>query len=81
MLKETHMKNTLIPLTIGYFDKKGKLFQILDMDPASPVELSPKLYVSAKPAKYALEMNKGWFKKFKVSVGTKLDLRSLNEAK
>ena len=66
------MKNTLIPLSIGFFTSEGKLVQIIDMDPASPMELQPKVYVSARPAKYALEVNKGWFKKYKVELGSKL---------
>src|SRR6266403_250102 len=38
------MKNTIIPLSIGFFDKRGNLFQITDMEPASVVDLNPKVY-------------------------------------
>lgn len=59
------MKNTLIPLSIGYFDKNKKLIEVLDMTPAvGPVrdDLLPR-YPSSRPAMYALEVPKGWFAK------------------
>ncbi len=68
------MKDTLIPLSIGYFDKDGSLFQITDMEPASPIEINPKIYPSEKLAKYALEVPKGWFKRKSISLGSKLKL-------
>jgi len=66
------MKNTLIPLSIGYFDAKGKLIQVLEMVPASPIERMPQVYYSSGPATYALEMNKGWFTKKKIRPGALL---------
>ncbi|MCC6276988.1 MAG: DUF192 domain-containing protein [Oligoflexia bacterium] len=68
------MKNTLIPLSIGYFDSRGSLFQILDMEPASPMELNPKTYPSRQPALYALEVPRGWFQKAGIKTGDKLQL-------
>jgi uncharacterized membrane protein (UPF0127 family) len=68
------MKNTLIPLSIGFIDSKGKLMQVLDMEPASPMDLQPPVYNSNKVCLYALEVNKGWFTKHKVKVGDKLKL-------
>lgn len=65
------MKNTLIPLSIGYFDSNKKLFKILDMEPASPMDNFPEVYSSEKPAKFALEMKKGWFEENKIKVGEK----------
>lgn len=61
------MKNTLIPLSIGFFDAEGKLFQITDMEPASVMDLHPKVYHSTRPAKFALEEPKGWFKRKKIT--------------
>lgn len=66
------MKNTNIPLSIGFFNSKKKLFQILPMDPANPMELQPKTYISAKPAQYALEVPIGWFDRHKVKLGDEL---------
>jgi len=66
------MKNTLIPLAIGFIDNKGTLVDIQEMIPASPVQLQVPTYQSRKPATYALEMNKGWFTRRKVKIGAKL---------
>ena len=68
------MRNTLIPLSIGFFDENKTLVDIQDMEPASPIDLNPPVYRSKKPALYALEVNKGWFKKNKIAVGAKLKL-------
>lgn len=68
------MKNTFIPLSIGFFDQSQKLIDIQDMRPVkSEMETNPPSYISRKPAKYALEMNQGWFAKNKVKVGDKLE--------
>jgi len=64
------MKNTLIPLSIGYFDRNRKLINSMEMEPAPATEMNPKTYHSAKPAMYALEMTKGWFSRNKVGPGT-----------
>lgn len=65
------MKNTLIDLSIGYFDKNQVLVDVQEMVPLSPMEARPTSYPSAKPAMYALEMNKGWFAKNKIKTGQK----------
>ena len=66
------MKNTFVDLSIGYFDKNATLIDIQEMKATSLVEQNPPSYPSAKPAKYALEMNKPWFAKNKIKVGTKI---------
>lgn len=67
------MKNTFIPLSIGYFDQNKKLVDIQDMQPVkSEMEQNPKTYPSAYPAKYALEVPKGWFQKHKIKIGDEL---------
>ncbi len=62
------MKNTYIPLDIGYFDENKRLIEVHQMKPQSlePVE-------SSRKAKYALEMNKGWFEKRKIKNGMRFD--------
>lgn len=63
------MKNTFIPLAIGYFDSRFKLIDIQEMEPvASEMETPTQYYVSKGPALLALEMEKGWFTKNKVKV-------------
>jgi uncharacterized membrane protein (UPF0127 family) len=70
------MKNTLIPLSIGYFDSTKKLIQILDMEPASPMDQRPTIYSSEKKVKYALEVNKGWFSKHNIKIGSAFKLQN-----
>jgi uncharacterized protein len=63
------MKNTLIPLSIAYFDKSRRIVDIQEMVPAVAGELYPATYPSKLPAMYALEMPKGWFKKNGIKPG------------
>ncbi|WP_411821867.1 DUF192 domain-containing protein [Leptospira sp. 'Mane'] len=56
------MKNTLIPLTVGYFSEDLRLLETHDMKPNQTTEV----YNSLNPAKYALEVNQGWFAKNKI---------------
>lgn len=70
------MKNTLIDLSIGYFDKKGVLVDVQEMKSGKGVpDAALPSYPSALPAKYALEMTKGWFEKNKVKIGSKLTVQ------
>ena len=69
------MKNTLIPLSIGFFDKAGRLVDIQEMKVASSmVSQAVPSYRSRTNAQFALEMNSGWFAKRKVKVGARLKL-------
>ena len=63
------MKNTLIDLSIGYFNKDKKLIDIQEMSATSIMQKDLPSYPSQGPAMYALEMNKGWFNKNKIAVG------------
>jgi uncharacterized membrane protein (UPF0127 family) len=60
------MKNTLIPLSIAYIDAEGRIVDIQDM---KALDDDPPHYVSAEPAQYALEVNKGFFDGRGVEVG------------
>ncbi len=64
------MKNTYIPLTIAYINKKGVIKEIIDM---KPLNIS-RTYPSSVPAMYALEVNSGWFKKNSIVPGCRIDL-------
>lgn len=70
------MKNTLIPLSIGYFNNKAELIDIQEMSVPSLMEERPPNYPSKAPARLALEMNKGWFSRHRIKVGAKLSLVS-----
>ena len=51
------MRNTLLPLSVAFLDEKGRIINIEDMQPQTEDN-----HCAAKPARYALEMNLGWFK-------------------
>ncbi len=69
------MKNTLIPLSIGFFDKNKKLIDIQEMQEVKSIMQKPNTYKSKAPAMYALEMNRNWFSKKKISTGTKFSFQ------
>jgi uncharacterized membrane protein (UPF0127 family) len=62
------MKNTKIPLSIAFIDKNGIINDIQDM---KPYQTFPT-YSSKYPAKFALEVNQGWFKKNFITTGSKV---------
>jgi uncharacterized protein len=69
------MKNTLIPLSIAFFDKNGVVIDIQEMKPAeSLIVRQPPTYPSAGPAQFALEMNTGWFAAKHLKKGARLQL-------
>ena len=63
------MKDTLIPLSIAFFDEDKSLINILDMDP--PLANTLIRYRSTAPALYALEVPQGWFEKHGIESGAK----------
>lgn len=68
--KQTHcfwMKNTLIPLTIGFIDAQGILIQTQDMQPQST-----ETHCAKVPVQYALEMNQGWFEHNHLPIQTQI---------
>lgn len=65
------MRNTYVPLSIAYIDAKGKIVDLQDMQP-----LDETGHPSAAPARYALEVKQGWFKRHGVAVGDQIKLDS-----
>ena len=61
------MKNTLLPLSIAFIADDGTVVNIADMKPQNTDS-----HCSAKPVRFALEMNQGWFARRGVKAGTKL---------
>ena len=61
------MKNTLIPLTAAFIADDGRIVNLADMKP-----LDETSHCSAKPVRYVLEMNQGWFEARHVKAGNKL---------
>jgi len=67
------MKNTLIPLSIAFFDEDKICLNILDMDP--PIGEPLIKYRSTAPARYALEVPQGWFAKHGIGRGTSFSFK------
>ena len=65
------MKNTLIPLSIAFIDSESRIIDIQEM---KPLDDEPPHYVSAEPARYALEVNRGFFEERGVMVGNRVEL-------
>lgn len=64
------MRNTVIPLSIAYFDRDGEILKILDMDPC---EADPcPSYDPGLMYRGALEVNQGAFADWGVEVGDKI---------
>lgn len=61
------MKNTLLPLTAAFVADDGSIVNLVDMQP-----LSEESHCSAKPVRYVLEMNQGWFAHKNLKAGAKL---------
>ena len=61
------MKNTLIPLSVAFIDERGQIVNIADMQP-----LDETSRCASRPARFALEMNKGWFKKRGIVAGARI---------
>jgi uncharacterized membrane protein (UPF0127 family) len=62
------MMNTYVPLSIAFIDENGTIVNIADMKP-----LTTDSHSSAKPAKYTLEMNQGWFAKHGIKPGARVE--------
>ncbi|WP_126444421.1 DUF192 domain-containing protein [Sulfuricystis multivorans] len=50
------MKNTYLPLSVAFLDATGRIINIEEMQPQTLDN-----HCAARPARYALEMNAGWF--------------------
>ena len=61
------MRNTLLPLTAAFIADDGTLVNLADMKPKTLDS-----HCSAKPVRYVLEMNVGWFARKGIKPGFKL---------
>lgn len=69
------MKNTLIPLSIGFIDKTWRLLEVVDMAvPADPQAGPWPIYEPSAAYRYALEVNQGFFKKSGFGPGAQFKL-------
>ena len=69
------MKNTYIPLSVGFFDKDQVLVEVQHMEPVrSIIQINLPHYQGSQPAKYALEMNSGWFQENNIRLGSRFEI-------
>ncbi len=61
------MKNTLLPLTAAFIADDGTIVNLEDMKPQTTDS-----HCSAKPVRFVLEMNQGWFARKGIKPGFKL---------
>jgi uncharacterized membrane protein (UPF0127 family) len=61
------MKNTYIPLSIAFIDENYKIIDIFDLEPLDETPIFP-----LKKFKYALEVNRNWFKRNDIKVGDRV---------
>ncbi len=69
------MKNTSIPLDIGFFDKDGVL---TETRPLHPFNLD-SVTSSRSDISYCLEVNRGWFEKNRILPGAKFNMKKLSQ--
>lgn len=50
------MRNTYLPLSVAFLDERGRILNIENMQPQTENN-----HCAAAPARFALEMNRGWF--------------------
>jgi len=62
------MRNTLLPLSVAFVDAEGVIINIEDMQPQTDDNHCAKVL-----ARYALEMNVGWFAQRGLKAGTRLN--------
>jgi len=69
-LNATHcmwMRNTLLPLSVAFLDEDGRVINIAEMKPKTEDN-----HCAARPARYALEMNTGWFARRSIAPGMRI---------
>jgi uncharacterized membrane protein (UPF0127 family) len=68
------MKNTLVPLSIAFFDRDGRVVRVLDMAPCRRADCpsyDPKVTYAG-----ALEVNQGFFDEIGLTRGWRIELPS-----
>lgn len=61
------MRNTYLPLSVAFLDEEGRILNIADMQPQTDDN-----HCAAKAARYALEMNLGWFSSKGIKSGSRI---------
>jgi uncharacterized membrane protein (UPF0127 family) len=61
------MKNTLIGLSVAFIDERGTIINVEEMEPQTEDS-----HCAGRPARYALEMNRGWFDARGIKPGSRI---------
>lgn len=61
------MRNTLLPLSVAFMDASGTIINIEDMQPQTEDN-----HCARRPARFALEMNVGWFAQRGIKPGARI---------
>ncbi len=70
------MRNTKIPLDLGYFDADGRLLEIHKLFPYDETPVQSR----SQQVLIAVETNRGWFRQNDILPGAKIDLPALKDA-
>jgi len=70
------MRNTRIPLDLGYFGADGRLLEIHALYPYDETSVPSR----SREILIAVEMNSGWYAKNKITPGARIDLPALTDA-
>lgn len=70
------MRNTRIPLDVGYFSPDGVLREVYPLHPFDETVVRSR----STQLQFALEMNQGWFARHGIGPGARLDRQSLADA-
>lgn len=61
------MRNTLLPLAVAFLDDEGRIINVEEMAPQTETN-----HCAKSPARYALEMNRNWFKQRGLGAGVQI---------
>lgn len=61
------MRNTYLPLAVAFIDEAGRIINVAEMQPQTENN-----HCAARPARYALEMNAGWFARRGLKAGDRI---------
>ncbi len=71
-----YMRNTTLPLDIGYIGPEGELQEIYPLYPLDERTVKSR----SRHIQFCLEMNQGWFARNGVTPGARLDLKAVAAA-
>lgn len=70
------MKNTPLPLDIGFFDSEGVLLEVYHLYPYDETSVQSR----SRDVQFALETNQNWFSQNNIRSGAKMNLEQLRTA-